>query len=142
MFCWIFCQTKILAGFVWISNHIANQVAIKCPLLQVAYDVIKAMSFNDFVQKLHLSFTHDIMKYDNGQILQIFKFLPGILLNNQSYLFSIIKGHFLIYSLIEVSDKKSCKTNFSYFCNILKKYFIQNFWKSTPTMTFAKLVIL
>ena len=54
------------------------------------------------------------MKYVNGQKMQNFKFLPGILQNNQSYLFSIIKGHFLIYSLIEVSDKKSCKTNFSY----------------------------
>ena len=82
------------------------------------------------------------MKYVNGQKNKNFQFLPGILLNNQSYLFSIIKGHFLLYSLIEVSDKKYCKTSYSYFGNVLKIYFIQNLRKNTLTMTFAKLAIL
>ena len=63
----IFCQNKISAGFVWISNYVVNQAAIWCPLLQVTYDAIKAMNFKNFVQKLYISFSNDIMKYVNGQ---------------------------------------------------------------------------
>ena len=113
-----------------------------CPLLQVAYDAKKAMNVNIFMQKLCLSLSNDIMNYVNGQKNKDFQFLPGILLNNQSYLFSIIKTHFLIYSMIEVSDKKICKIFFSYFGNVLKKCFIKRFRKSTPTMTFARFAIL
>ena len=96
------------------------------PLLQVTHDAKKAMNVKNFIQNFYLSLSNDIMKYVNGKKIKDFQFLPVILLYNQSYLFSIIKGHFLIYSLIEVSDKKNCKTSFSYFGNVLKIYFIKN----------------